>query len=76
MIANFKATEVSLAAVTETKDHLYESNKKHEKTIDTVKSQLHEEITVRKLAEQKIESLTSQIEELRQKRVRAMHRHF
>ena len=64
-----KAMEQTLVAVTDTKDHLYTTNKSIEKAMDTLKSQLHEEVTARKLAEQRIESMKSQIDELRKKKV-------
>ena len=67
-LTNLKATDVSLAAVKETKESLYASNKSYEKTIDTLKNQLHEEVTSRKLAVQKRDSLQSHLEEARFKK--------
>ena len=68
--------EQTLVAVTDTKDHLYTTNKSIEKAMDTLKSQLHEEVTARKLAEQRIESMKSQIDELRKKKVRSLQGHL
>ena len=68
-ISNARTTEASLSAVTETKDSLFKNSKDFEKTIDQLKTQLHEEVTNRKLAEQRIESYKTQIEEIRKNRV-------
>ena len=68
--AELQASEASLAAVNQTKDALYRSNAAHERTIDGLRDQLHEEVTGRKLAEQRSESLQEHLEQVRTKKVR------
>ena len=58
-------------AVTETRDGLATNNQVFERTTDSLKVQLHEEVTTRKLAEQRVESLVSDIEKLKTAKVRS-----
>ncbi|KAK2178708.1 hypothetical protein NP493_532g00023 [Ridgeia piscesae] len=64
-ITELKKTEVSLIAVTEARDGLASSNQVFERTTDSLKVQLHEEVTTRKLSEQRVEALVSDIEQLK-----------
>ncbi|KAI0233591.1 hypothetical protein LSAT2_016181 [Lamellibrachia satsuma] len=64
-VTELKKTEVSLMAVTETRDSLAGSNQVYERTTDTLKCQLHEEVTTRKLAEQRIEATICEVEQLK-----------
>lgn len=65
-----QSTEVSLASVTEYKATLHEDSKGLEKSVEALRGQLHEEITARKLAEQKYETYKYQAEDVRAKKVR------
>ena len=67
--ANLRASEVSLSAVMETKESLYSSNRSYEKNLEGLKNQVHDEITARKLAEQKADSLQSHLEAIKYKKV-------
>ena len=69
-ITELKKTEVSLIAVTEARDGLASSNQVFERTTDSLKVQLHEEVTTRKLSEQRVEALVSDIEQLKTAKVR------
>ncbi len=69
MSAKLQATEATLHSLTETKDSLHGSNKTYEKSIDTLKSQLHEEMTARKLADHKVETLETGLSAAKNKRV-------
>lgn len=54
--ADLKATEASLAALTDVGESLRSTNTNLEKTIDALKRRLHQEINNRRLAEQHLES--------------------
>ena len=69
-MTELKKTEVSLMAVTETRDSLAGSNQVYERTTDTLKCQLHEEVTTRKLAEQRVEATICEVEQLKTAKVR------
>ena len=69
-IASLKGTEVSLSAMTETRDSVMAINRSLEKSIDTLKTQVHEEVTTRKLTEQRVEGLRATLEDNRTRRVR------
>ena len=69
MTANLKATEVALNNANDAKEQLANSNKTLEKTTEMLKTQLHEEITNRKLAEQKIETMKLHLDDTKNKSV-------
>ena len=68
-LSDLRAREASLTSVSETRESLYESQRGLEKTVEGLRNQLHEEITARKLAEQKNESLKGQLDDIKAKRV-------
>ena len=63
-MADLRASETSYTAVQEVKNSLLETNKSYERTVESMKSQLHEEITARKLAEQKLDGVTAQLRDI------------
>ena len=62
--------EARLSALTETKDSLLSTNRTQERTIDSLKNELHEERTTRKLAEQKAETMKVQLDETSSSKVK------
>ena len=67
--ADLKAAEASLAAYTETKQSLFSSNRQLDTTVDSLKTQLHEETMSKKLLEQKTVVLKEQLQEMVTKKV-------
>ena len=59
-------------AVTEARDSLSASNQLHERAIDSLKSQLHEEMTTRKLADQRIDAMMGELEQVKTAKVRCV----
>ena len=59
-------------AVTEARDNLSVSNQLHERAIDSLRSQLHEEMTTRKLADQRIDAMMAELNQVKMAKVRSV----
>ena len=57
-----RATEASIAAVNETKESLYNSNRQYEKTVESVKTQLQEEIVSKNLVQQRLDTTQAMLD--------------
>ena len=71
-LTELKADQTSLAAAVEARDSFAHTCKQLEATLADIRGQLNDEVTSRKLAEQRVESLHEQLEQIQLTKVRVL----